>query len=52
MVLVLESALMMWQVKLWSVWCSLVVVLIAAINFRDLWSTVQQLLGRGKKKRA
>ena len=27
-------------------------VLIAAINFRDLWSTVQQLLGRGKKKRA
>ena len=24
-------------------WCSLVVVLIAAINFRDLWSTVQQL---------
>ena len=50
--LVLESALMMWQVKLWPVWCSLVVVLIAAINFRDLWSTVQQLLGRGKKKRA
>lgn len=50
--LAVESALMLWQVPLWPVWCVLVTALVAVVNFRDLWSTVRQVLGRGRKKRA
>ena len=48
--LALESWLMLKRVPHWPVWCGLIVVGIAVINFHDLWSTVLQILGRGKRK--
>ncbi len=46
-----ESWLMLKRVPHWPIWCGLIVACIAALNFRDLWSTVLQILGRGKRRR-
>lgn len=48
--LALESFLMLRQIPLWPVWCSLVVLLIGAVNFRSLWATVGKVLSRGKRR--
>ncbi len=45
-----ESWLMLRQVRLWALWCALLVLVLAAINFRNLWSTVLQVIGRGGKR--
>lgn len=45
-----ESWLMLRRVPRWPVWCGLTVLAIALLNFSDLWSTVLQIFGRGKKR--
>ena len=45
-----ESWLMVRRVPRWPVWCGLTVLAIALLNFSDLWSTVLQIFGRGKKR--
>ena len=48
--LILESGLMLRQVPLWPLWCSLVAVLIGVFNFRSLWATASKVLRRGRRR--
>lgn len=50
--LVVESFIMLRQVKYWFIWCALLCVCMAVVNFRDLWSTLMQLVGRGRRRKA
>ena len=48
-ILTLESLVMLEQLAWWPLWCILLCVLLAVINFRDLLSTVMQVLNRRKR---
>lgn len=51
-IVALESWLMLRSVPYWPLWCGLLIACLAALNFRELLSTVLQVLGRKKRKPA
>lgn len=51
-IVALESWLMLRRVPHWPIWCGALIAVLAVLNFRELWSTVMQVLGRGRRRKA